>query len=258
MYYDEIIGPVLFAGYAADIASRAAVLKPDNVLEIASGTGIVSRRLRDALAPGATLLVSDLSPPMLATAEAKFTPGEKVEFRQADAMALPFEAEAFDQIVCQFGAMYFPDKVAAFTEARRVLRPGGSFLLNVWSTHARNPGAELSQATVEAIYPDDPPGFFRVPYAYSDPAQVSADLAAAGFTEISHDTVAIEAEVADWDLLGRGFVLGSPLIDEVRARGTVAEEVVIERFITALRARFGPGPGRIPLEAIVFSARKPG
>lgn len=257
-HYDAELGPVLFAGYAADIAGRAAALKPGNVLELAAGTGIVSRRLRDSLAPETALLVSDLSPPMLAVARTKFQPGETVEFHQADAMALPFEAASVDQIVCQFGAMYFPDKIAAYTEARRVLRDGGSLVFNVWGTLERNPCAELAQATVEAIYPDDPPGFFRVPYGYCDPDQVCAELEAAGFTEISQDTVSIDAAVADWGVLARGLVLGSPLIEEVRARGTVAEEAVVERFTIALRQRFGGESGHIPLEAHVFSARKPG
>jgi SAM-dependent methyltransferase len=141
-HYDEILGPVLFAGYAADITGRAAALKPGSVLELAAGTGIVSRRLRDSLAPETSLLVSDLSPPMLAIAETKFKPGEMVEFHQADAMALPFEAASVDQIVCQFGAMYFPDKVAAYTEARRVLRDGGWLVFNVWGTLERNPCAK--------------------------------------------------------------------------------------------------------------------
>lgn len=257
-HYDRDLGPILFAGHAADIARRAAALKPGNVLELAAGTGIVSRKLRDALAPATALLVSDLSPPMLAIAKTKFKPGETVEFHQADAMALPFEAASVDQIVCQFGAMYFPDKVAAYTESRRVLRDGGSLVFNVWGTLERNPCAEMAQATAEAIYPDDPPGFFRVPYAYSDPVQIRAELEAAGFAEISLDTVGIDAKVADWALLARGLVLGSPLIEEVRARGTVAEEAVVERFTLALRQRFGAEPGQIPLEAHVFSARKPG
>ena len=256
-HYDEKLGPVLFAGYAADIARRAAALKPGNVLELAAGTGIVNRRLRDSLAPETSLLVSDLSPPMLAVAKTKFKPGEAVEFHQADAMALPFRAASVDQIACQFGAMYFPDKVAAFTEARRVLRDGGSLVFNVWSPIERNPCAAMSQATAETIYPDDPPGFFRVPYVYSDPDQIRADLEAAGFTDISHEAVGINAAIADWGLLAHGLVLGSPLIEEVRSRGTVAEETVVEHFTLALHERFGAEPGYIPLEALVFSARKP-
>jgi len=256
-HYDEELGPILFAGYAADIVKRAAALSPGNVLELAAGTGIVSRRLRDSLAPETSLLVSDLSAPMLVIAKTKFEPGESVEFHLADAMSLPFESASVDQVVCQFGAMYFPEKVAAFAEVRRVLSDGGSLVFNVWGTLERNPCAEIAQATVEAIYPDDPPGFFRVPYAYSDPNQVRADLEAAGFADISQDTVRIDAKVADWGLLARGLVLGSPLIEEVRARGTVAEEAVVERFTLALRERFGGEPGHMPLEAHVFSAHKP-
>ena len=114
--YDLGLGPVLFHDCADDLARRAAALAPSDVLELAAGTGIASRRLRDALPPDATLVASDLNPPMLEVARRKFRPDERVAFREADAMALPFPAASFDLVVCQFGVMFFPDKPASFRE----------------------------------------------------------------------------------------------------------------------------------------------
>ena len=257
-HYDAGLGPVLFTDYAVDIANRAAALNPANVLELAAGTGIVSRALRDALAPDTRLLVTDLNPPMLEIARAKFEPDERVEFRPADAMALPFDDAGFDLIVCQFGVMFFPGKVEAFAEARRVLCQGGGLLFNVWGAMANNPFSLLAHETAAQIFPDNPPGFYKIPFSYPDPALISADLRAGRFVEISHETVRLDKEVRDWALFARGLVLGNPLVEEIRQRGTITEQAVVERLTDALRQRFGTEPARMPLEALVFSARKPG
>ena len=134
-YYDQGLGPIIFAEYAADIARRAAAGRPARVLETAAGTGIVTRKLRDALPADTQLTATDLNPPMLDIARAKFRPGEQVGFQPADAIALPFADQSFDAMVCQFGLMFFPDRAKSFSEAHRVLAPGGRYLLNVWDSH---------------------------------------------------------------------------------------------------------------------------
>jgi SAM-dependent methyltransferase len=154
--------------------------------------------------------------------------------------------------------MFFPGKVEAFRQSRRVLRPGGHMLFNVWGEMAKNPFAQVCHEMVAEIFPDNPPGFYRFPFSYPDPAIISADLEAAGFTEIRHETVGIDKLVSDWALFAHGLVLGNPLVDEIRQRGTISEAEVVERFTLALRQHFGTEPARMPLEAIVFSARKPG
>src|SRR6187402_861036 len=166
--YDRGLGPVIFEDYAADMARRAAALKPLRVLELAAGTGIVSRKLRDALSPDAQLVVTDLNAPMLDVARAKFRPGERVEFATANAMELGFPDGMFDLVVCQFGVMFFPDKVASFREARRVLRAGGTYLFNVWGRISENPFAAVAQEVSASFFPDNPPGFYRVPFSYAD------------------------------------------------------------------------------------------
>ncbi len=255
--YDQGLGPHIFHDYAEDLAKRAAAANAIDVLELAAGTGIVSRRLRDALPAAARLVVTDLNPPMLAVAKGKFSEGEAVEFAPADAMALPFEDAAFDLIVCQFGVMFFPDKRAAFAQAKRVLRSGGSYLFNVWGDMASNPFSEIAQNVGVDYFPDDPPGFYRVPFGYSDTDAVVADMEAAGFQEITRETVAFDKQVADWSLFARGLVYGNPLFDEIQSRGGVDPDEVMRSIRAALQDRFGQQPASMPLLATVYNGRAP-
>ncbi len=251
--YDRGLGPYIFHEYAEDLARRAADASPADVLEIAAGTGIVTRKLRDSLPPDARLVATDLNPPMLAVAKSKFAQGEKVEFKQADAMALPFGDAEFDLIVCQFSVMFFPDKREAFKEAGRVLRSGGRYLFNVWGSMTENPFSEIAHNVGAQYFPDDPPGFYKVPFGYSDQGVVMADMEAAGLRDVECETVLFDKEVADWALFARGLVFGNPLIDEINSKGGVEPEEVELAILTALRERFGQEPASMPLLAKVYS-----
>ena len=251
--YDAGLGPYIFHDYAEDLARRAAETNPADVLEIASGTGILTRNLRDALAPSARLIATDLNPPMLAVAKRKFDEGENVEFKPADAMALPFGDAAFDLLVCQFGVMFFPDKPVSFREAGRVLRSGGRYLFNIWGSMPENPFSETVQNVVTQFFPDDPPGFYRVPFGYSDQSVVMADMEAGGLKDLTCETISINKDVADWALFAHGLVYGNPLIDEINNRGGVEAEAVEQAILSALRERFGREPSSMPLLAAVYS-----
>lgn len=226
------------------------------MLELAAGTGIVTRKLRDLLADGVRLVASDLNPPMLEVAQAKFGAREAVEFQPADAMNLPFEDDEFDLLVSQFGVMFFPDKPASYREAWRVLQSGGSYLFNVWGSLSDNPFAAVADEIARRFFPDDPPGFYKVPFGYSDPAAVEADLAAGGFEHIVHETIALNKEVHDWTLFAHGLVCGNPLIEEIENRGRVSHEAVVSAMATELREVFGNEPAHMPLLATVYEARK--
>jgi ubiquinone/menaquinone biosynthesis C-methylase UbiE len=152
-HYDEGLGPVIFSDCAAEMARRAAALNPSRVLETAAGTGIVTRALRDALPDSVELTATDLNPPMLEIAKAKFANGEAVTFLPADATALPFAAQSFDVVVCQFGVMFFPDKDQGYREVRRVLRPGGRYLFNVWDSHKFNTFGRIGHEVVSSFFP---------------------------------------------------------------------------------------------------------
>jgi ubiquinone/menaquinone biosynthesis C-methylase UbiE len=149
-FYDRGLGPVLFAGYADDLARRVVAQLPQRVLETAAGTGILTRRLRDLLPAAVRLVASDLNPPMIEAAKTKFRPGEGVEFRKADALSLPFEDGAFDVVVCQFSVMFFADKSGSYREVRRVLASGGSYVFNVWDAHRHNPPYRIAHEIVSS------------------------------------------------------------------------------------------------------------
>lgn len=255
--YDDRLGPNIFHDYGEDLARRAGTTKAANVLELAGGTGIVSRKLRDVLAPAARLVVTDLNTPMLEVARSKFGDGERVEFMPADAMDLPFDDAAFDLLVCQFGVMFFPDKVASYKEAARVLKPGGRYIFNVWGTNAANPFSQCAYDVGARFFPDDPPGFYLVPFSYHDPQAVRADLQAAGWTMIDHETISLRKTVKDAADFARGLVFGNPLIEEIRQRDGADPDDFLEAIIKEFDDRFGPDPFAMPLEATVFTARRP-
>jgi SAM-dependent methyltransferase len=254
-FYDRHLGPIIFEDYAADLARRAAAIGGRDVLEIAAGTGISTVALRGALPASARLVATDLNEPMLEIAKGKLASAENVTFRQADAMALPFDDAAFDLVVIQFGAMFFPDKPAAFSEARRVLRPGGTLLFNVWSTMQANPFAEIANNAAKHFLPDNPPKFYLTPFGYADIDRVKADLASAGFRDASHDIVRLDKAVGDWEHFARGAIYGNPMIADLRAGGVDPDDVW--RWIAdQLQTRFGKSPARMPLEAIVYTVRR--
>ncbi|TIV70448.1 MAG: methyltransferase domain-containing protein, partial [Mesorhizobium sp.] len=175
--YDRYMVPLIFEPYAADLARRAASLSPGSVLEIAAGTGVVTRALAPKLPSGASYVVTDLSQPMLDYAASRQEPDSRITWRQADALALPFEDATFDVVCCQFGAMFFPDRTLGYREAKRVLKPGGRFLFNVWDRIEENVFADDITNALARIFPDDPPRFLaRTPYGYHDTALIRREL----------------------------------------------------------------------------------
>src|SRR6185369_9904620 len=182
--YDRYLGPCLFEDYAKDIAQRVNVPDGGSVLEIACGTGIVTRKLRDSLPASARLIATDLNEAMIAYAKHKFQSNESVEFKQADAMELPFPDASFDAVVCQFGLMFFPDKERAMSEAHRVLKPGGIYVFNVWDAIEKNELAEIANGTVRTFFDNDPPTFYQVPFGLHDQNVVRKLLDNAGFQNV--------------------------------------------------------------------------
>jgi SAM-dependent methyltransferase len=179
-----------------------------------------------------------------------------VSFRQADAQSLPFEDGRFDAVVTQFGVMFFPDRIAAYREVRRVLEPGGAFLFNVWDRLDRNPVSDAIQTRVAELFPDDPPSFLRrVPFGYHDKARIEADLRAAGFTEIASETVAARSRIASAREAATGLCRGSPLAAEIETHGPGALDQAIETVAEALERLSGPDGIDAPMSAHVFTAR---
>jgi len=252
--YDRGLGPHIFEDYGRELADRVARCRPADVLELAAGTGIVSRMLRDSLDARCKLIATDLNEPMLGVARAKFSDGEDVSFKVADAQALPFDDGMFDAVACQFGIMFFPDKLASMREARRVLRPKGRYIFNVWGSFEDNPFARVANDVVCEFFPDDPPGFYQVPFSYHDEEEISGLLREAGFDAVEVETQRIEKTVEDFELFAQGIVFGNPIAEEIRSRGGVTPESVKETVLKAFRREFGAEPATMPLRAISITA----
>ncbi|NSY36673.1 class I SAM-dependent methyltransferase [Leisingera sp. ANG59] len=255
-HYDSGLGPVIFYNYADDLAARCRAHAPQDVLELAAGTGIVSQRLRRKLPPGCKLTVTDLHEPMLELAKAKLSDAKNVAFQPADAMALPFEDGSFDLIACQFGVMFFPDKAAAFHQAARVLKSGGHYVFNVWAPMTRNPFSQIADTIAAQFFPEDPPGFYKVPFHYGDPEAVKADLSGEDWSQVSHETVTQNKTIEDPEKFAEALVYGNPLVDEIRSRGGVDPDEIASAILDELRNRFGPPPLQMPLEAVFFTCRR--
>ena len=251
--YDRHLGPMLFEPYALDMAERVARLAPKRVLEIAAGTGIVTRALSQKL-PAVPIVATDLNQPMLDHAAARLS-SERITWRQADAQALPFEDAGFDVLVCQFGVMFFPDKAKAFAEARRVVAPGGHFLFNVWDRIEENEPADLVSRAVAALFPKDPPGFLaRTPHGYHDLGAIGAALKHSGFSAVHGETVPKRGRAPSPRDPAIGFCQGSPLRNEIEARDKSRLEEATDAAAEAVAKRLGRGPIDGKLQAHVVAA----
>ncbi len=240
--YEQYMVPLIFEPYAADLASRIALRQPSRVLEIAAGTGVVTRKLADTLPPGVSIVATDLNQPMLDQAAAIGT-SRPVEWRQADAMQLPYPDETFDVVVCQFGAMFFPDKLKAFSEARRVLHPGGLFIFNVWDRIDQNEFADTVTQALETLFPDDPPRFMaRVPHGYHSTSACAQDLANSGFTHAPEFTTLAARSRADSPRIPAvAYCQGTPLRNEIEARDPSRLLEATDIATAAITTRFGSG-----------------
>jgi ubiquinone/menaquinone biosynthesis C-methylase UbiE len=217
--YDRYMVPLIFAGYARDLAQRAAALSPKAVLELAAGSGVVTRALVPGLSPDARYVVTDLNQPMLDYAATRQNPDNRLSWRNADAQALPFEDTAFDLVCCQFGVMFFPDRPSAYREARRVLKPGGCFLFNTWDRIEDNVFADDVTNALAEFFPNDPPRFLaRTPHGYHDTALIRSDLAKAGFSNVTIETRAEQSRAPSPHLVAVAYCQGTPLRNEIEAR----------------------------------------
>jgi SAM-dependent methyltransferase len=240
--YDEYLVPLIFAPYARDLAKRVAARTPRSVLEIAAGTGVVTRAMRERLPATAAIVATDLNQAMLDTA-ARIGSAGAVEWRQADAMALPFGDASFDAVVCQFGAMFFPDKAKAFAESRRVLRPGGLFLFNAWDRIATNEFADVVTDAVAALFPDDPPRFLaRTPHGYHDVRVIEHDVRAAGFDAAPRiETITERSRAPTPRHPAIAYCEGTPLRSEIEARAADRLAEAVDAGAAAIARRFGSG-----------------
>ena len=255
--YDSYLVPLIFEAFAGDLARRVAEAAPAQILETAAGTGVVARALAPLLPKGARYIVSDLNQPMLNRAASRQGADERIVWRQADALHLPFEQDSFDVVFCQFGVMFFPDRITGYREALRVLKPGGRFLFNVWDRIEHNDFARIVTDTAGAMFPTDPPMFLaRTPHGYHDTEQIDVELQKAGFSAIKIVTLHETSDAPSARHPAVAYCQGTPLRNEIESRDPEAVQSVTDSSAAAIARAHGNGPvsGKIRGHVIVASA----
>ena len=253
--YDRHMVPLIFEPFAEDIARRAASLSPGAVLETAAGSGVVTRTLAPRLPLDTSYVVTDLNQPMLDYAASRQPPDARVTWRQADALALPFEDATFDLVCCQFGAMFFPDRISGFREAKRVLKPGGHFLFNVWDRIEENVFADDVTKALANRFPSDPPRFLaRTPHGYHDTALIRRELENAGFSRLAIETRAEQSRASSPRQVALAYCQGTPLRNEIETRDPGGLDVATDHAASALADRHGRGEVAAKIQAHVIVA----
>jgi len=256
-FYDRFLVPLIFEPYARDLAGRVAAVRPQEVLETAAGTGVLTRAMLATLPAHVRITATDLNQPMLDHAAASDPGAGRVTWRQADALALPFEDQRFDVVACQFGAMFFPEKVKGYGEARRVLKGGGRFMFNVWDRIEDNEFADVVTETLATVFPQDPPRFLaRTPHGYHDVAKLRDELGAAGFASITIVTRGEISKAASPRDPAVAYCEGTPLRNEIEARGPPGLEAATQACAEALALRFGSGQVEGRIQAHIVTATR--
>jgi ubiquinone/menaquinone biosynthesis C-methylase UbiE len=254
--YERFMVPLIFEPYAVDLAGRLANTGPRDVLEIAAGTGVLTRAMASRLPAQAQMMVTDLNQPMLDHARSRLASDGRIAWRQADALALPFEDRQFDAVACQFGVMFFPDKIKGYREVRRVLKPGGHFFFNVWDGISDNEFADVVTQALAKLFPDDAPRFMaRTPHGYHDETQIREELKAAGFSDVSVEAVDARSKAPSPREVAIAYCQGTPLRNEIEARDKAGLEKATKHAEDAVARRFGTGAVDGRIRALVISAR---
>ncbi len=254
--YETHLVPLIFEPYAVDLARRLASRSLTRVLEIAAGTGVVTRALASALPDSVSIVATDLNQPMLDHASALGTQ-RAVEWRQADAMQLPFPDKTFDAVVCQFGVMFFSEKSRAYSEACRVLRPGGIFIFNVWDRIEENEFADTVTTALESLFPGDPPRFLpRAPHGYYNQETIEQDLANGGFTASPEIiTLAARSRAQSFRIPAIAYCQGTPLRNEINARNASRLGEATDIAAEAIAQRFGRGVVDAKIQAHIITIK---
>lgn len=262
--YHALLGPLLFDAYAKDLAARLAGFAPSRILETACGTGIVTSKIARSL-PNASIIATDLNSPMIEIAKehagldaAPSSTSQRPAFQTADACSLPFPDASFDAIACQFGVMFFADKVKAMSEARRVLATGGRYIFSVWDSLAHNPIPRTVHETFQSLFPADPPNFIpTLPYGWSDKAEIERVTRAGGFANVTLETLSFPSVAPSAADVAKGWVEGTPNAAALADRGVTTPETIAavrEAVRKALVKDFGDSPCRSTMQAIVATA----
>jgi len=253
-FYEKYLGPFLFEPYALDIVSRMENKKYSNILELACGTGRVTAHLSRSLAHD-QLIATDLNKDMIEVAKQNVT-DKNIQWQVADALELPFKNNSFDAVVCQFGIMFFPDKLKGLQEAYRVLRPGGKLLFNTWDKVENVPAIHEGRKIVESFFENDPPGFYKTPFSMFDKDELENLMKSAGFKNVSATLVKKEGVSSGAADLTKGIVEGNPIYLAIIEKDPSLIKPIEEKVEKVLAEKFGDKPLKSSLAAWVCEAEK--
>lgn len=254
--YDHYLGPLFFEPFALDIAQRLRYLQPKSVLEVAAGTGRVTRHLPEVLPDGAHIVATDVNPAMVNFARTHLKELASIQWDVADAVSLSYQSEQFDCVLSQFGVMFYSDRRKAYAEAYRVLRPDGVFLFNAWDHLNRNPAARLTDDILAHFFPTDTPAFYKIPFSYHDANEIREDLESAGFEITSMQTLHLTGYAATAEDAARGLLEGTPAFTAITERDATLLPIMKKALAEDLATMFGEQNLQIPLQARVVMAVK--
>ena len=254
--YDNFLGPLFFEPFALDMAQRIRHLQPQALLEVAAGTGRVTKHLPSALPEGARIVATDVNPAMVDFAKERLKEHTTINWDVVDAVSLPYQNEQFDCILSQFGVMFYSDRRKAYTEASRVLRPGGIFLFNAWDSLSRNPAARLADETLAHFFPTDTPAFYKVPFSYHDVNEIREDLQSAGFEIVSMQVLKLTGYATTAENAATGLLEGTPAHTAIIERDATLLPVMKKTLANDLENLFGEKDLSVPLQAQVVMAVK--
>ena len=253
--YDTYLVPLIFEYYAQDLADRVGALKPKSVLETAAGSGVVARAMVSVLPSRAQYVVTDLNQPMLDHAESQQDSDSRISWRQADALNLPFDDASFEVVVCQFGVMFYPDRITGYSEAYRVLKPGGKLIFNVWDRIEMNEFAHIVTVAAATVFPDDPPRFLpRTPHGYHDASLIKEELHGVGFTEVSFESLDATSSAPSPRHPAIAYCQGTPLRNEIEERNVDLLNHVTNCAAEAISTRYGAGPVAAKIRGHIITA----
>jgi len=251
--YDEGMGAMFFEPYAKEMAGRIAALRPAALLEIACGTGRLTKYLSEQL-PEAAITATDLNPAMLEFAKSRFSALPNVQWAIADALSLPYGDAQFDCVAVQFGVMFYPDKLAGYKESYRVLKHGGKFIFATWKSLADNRISEMANDVVRNFFPEDPPGFFNVPFSYYDKDQICDELVGAGFHNIQLEDVSVAGYNISAENAARGLLEGTPIINFINEKSPDKLPAIKQKFVDEIVKVYGRENLSVPLNALIVTA----